>query len=262
MKKYIILLLILFISIHTVLAQWTSFEQEFEKHPNTLRFRIEMEGDTVSYIAVDFKKDSLMTPTTIKSEHYDFRFGGDHYLFVQKYNGDILKLTPQVVDSSKIVNEPRGDQILRTIVNQDSIYHQYAYPMNWWIHAGYGEGRDMFKVLGKELQHYAVEIAGEKDSIIFFQAIIGLDGNIETMELTQGKRGRYTDEIICFFKNQEGVWHPAMKDGRLFRGLVDICVRLSDKGMVQTSHSSSLRTPKIEIKDYTNMYYWYQLPER
>lgn len=248
MKKYILLFLTIF-GVHTAYGQWDAFKQEFDKYPDISRFRFEMRGDTVKIVVVDFKDGS-------RSERYNFWFDGDRYLFTQKYNGDILKLTPMDVDSSRIVNEPRKREVLRAFVYPDSIYYQYRPPMNWLVHAAY-QGDGQFALLGKELQHYARDIAREKDSILFFQAIIGLDGSIEDIMLTQGKGGAYTDKIMRFFKNKKESWLPMVKDGRLFRSLVDICVRLGDTGKVHTSHSSSLRIPKIEIKDYTNMWYSY-----
>ncbi|WP_270087394.1 hypothetical protein [Sphingobacterium sp. SYP-B4668] len=251
----------LFVPVGSAGAQ-KSVENEIDvskTYPNVTYKEIFRRFPLLDSIALEFSNGSPSFMTWFSSdlskgrdwqrgvEYFDLAFEGDLYILKQFYNIKELPILPksEVNYLDSFMSQPgyRPNAVIR----DDSVTYRFIHPpfLNARYKGDIGVFRDRL-IASSQTGNFGLEA----DSLLIFQGIVGIDGNLEQLELVVGSASDFSDLIIKIMKSQEKEWRPMIKDGRPLPSLVDICVRFGEDRNLTVSATGRGRI--LKIKDVEN----------
>jgi len=192
----------------------------------------------------------------------------ESYFYDLSFEGDKLLLSDDFPSIKKLVDE----DVASAIKKPDSMSNFLLV-----IGKNYAELRDSVPIYGlypimtqqrrKDLQDFLNSKYNEspssfgKDSILLFQGEVDRGGNLGQIELLSGKKGAFytffLDNYAYYVENvfgktrqlsRESLIKPALLNGRPFRALIDIYVRLNPDNTISISSNGIER--RLRIKNY------------
>lgn len=222
----------------------SSYRDFFTEHSDLDRLLMKFENNQAVFVKLftqqDVKKDNLA------GEPYDLTFEGDRYLFEKRYKQFVFPTLPKSTigfwtdtSSLKLYRE------FEIVLHKDSISYQMS-------RTDYGDNEDYFFVpsrtgfakytgdtvmLKKSIADVLNEHKAVIDSVLVFQGIVGLDGDLNEVSLISGARSPFSDLVLASIQKEMNMWFPAMQGGRRVKDLVKIFIRINQDSSITIATS-------------------------
>jgi|GEM_PF-1127537 len=218
----------------------TSYREIFIQHPELSSMSVELNGDTAAFITMILNRETGIADNEQDKEYYDLGFEGDRYMFQKKFGPPPHNFPEKDIRQFNDLLSKTERNRLHAVLHKDSILYKLSYPVGMFINAAFKGGNDKLKeALMENYQKGKYKTNG--DSILIIQGIVDRDGTLKDIALTMGTQSPFSNFVLEWLSGTEQSWLPMIKDGRVYRSLVDVYVRMHSDGSITVSANGRAR---------------------